>query len=314
MAKSEKSELTQLEGVGPATIEKLATVGIDNILGVAVAHPATLVEVCGMTEPTARKIIKAAREKMGFGFVDGITQEESLKISRISTNSKKFDAILDGGIKSGGITEVYGQFGSGKTQLGHQLTVNVLLDNPKGVVVYIDTENTFSAARIRQMSRAKKADEEDILKRVYVAKAYNSDHQIFLSEQIESLFKQEKQVVLIVVDSVMAHFRAEYVGRGTLADRQQKLNKHLHTLQKIADIHNIPVFVTNQVTTNVGVMFGNPEQAIGGNILSHTAREIIYLRKGKAGSRVAKLVDSNYLQDAEVSYIVTEDGIQDLEE
>lgn len=314
MTKDQKSELSQLEGVGNVTIEKLSSIGIDTILGVAVSHPSTLVDICGMTEPTARKIIKSAREMMGLGFVDGITNEEQLKVKKISTGSKAFDKILDGGVKSGAITEVYGQFGSGKTQLGHQLTVNVLKDNPDGVVVYIDTENTFSAIRIRQMSKAKKMNEDETLKKILIAKAYNSDHQIFLGEQIESLFKQNKDVVLIIVDSLMAHFRAEYVGRGTLADRQQKLNKHLHTLQKIADIHNIPVFVTNQVTTNVGLMFGNPEQPIGGNILSHTAREIIYLRKGKAGSRVAKLVDSNYLQDADASYMITEDGIQDVEE
>ena len=130
---------------------------------------------------------------------------------------------------------------------------------------------------------------------------------------MDSLFKRGDKVVLLIVDSLTAHFRAEYTGRGTLADRQQKLNKHMRTLSKLADIYDIPVLVTNQVSTNPGVFYGNPNQAIGGNIVGHNSRERIFLRKGAKGTRVAKLVDSPYLPDAEATYIVTEKGLEDID-
>ena len=313
MVKADYSELTKLPSVGETTAQKLGESGYDTILSIAVAHPSNLVDASGVSEAVARKIIKAARDEMGFGFINGVETEQNIKVKKISTGSKAFDAILDGGVKSGGITEVFGEYGSGKTQVAHQLSVNVLSENPENTVVYIDTEGTFTPVRIRQMAKAKGLDEEDILKRIFIAKANNSDHQMFLAEQLDTLFKQGKKVELIIVDSLTAHFRAEYTGRGTLADRQQKLNKHMRVLQKVADLRNIPVFVTNQVSSNPGVFYGNPTQAIGGNIVGHNSRERIYLRRGAKGTRVAKLIDSPYLQDAEASYMVVEGGLADVE-
>jgi DNA repair protein RadA len=317
IVKEEQPELTltNLPGVGPATVEKLESAGLGTVLSVAVAHPSTLIDVAGMSEATARKVIKAARDMMGIGFTDGLNLEEtqSKKGFMISLGVKTFDDILAGGIKSGGITEVYGEWGSGKTQITHQLCVNVLKQFPDGVVVYIDTEGTFTPLRIRQMAKAKGLNEDETLKKIMVAKAFNSDHQVFLAESVEGLFKQNKNVVLVIVDSLTAHFRAEFTGRGTLADRQQKINKHMRTLSKLADIRDIPVFVTNQVSASPAVFYGNPNQAIGGNIVGHNSRERIFVRKGAKGTRVAKLVDSPFLADAEASYVVTENGLEDIE-
>jgi DNA repair protein RadA len=307
-------ELTDLPGVGETTAQKLIEGGYDTVLSIAVARPSVLVELVGMSEATARKVIKAARDAMNIGFVDALQTEENQvgKGFIISTSSKAIDAILAGGVKSGGITEVYGEYGSSKTQIAHQLSVNVLRDFPDGKVVYIDTEGTFTPLRIRQMAKAQKLDIDDTLKRIMVAKAYNSDHQMFLAEQIDALIKKGEKVKLIIVDSLTAHFRAEYIGRGELADRQQKINKHMRTLQKIADLNDIPVFVTNQVSANPGVFYGNPTQAIGGNIVGHNSRERIFLRRGPKGTRVAKLVDSPFLPDAEAGFTVTEGGIVDI--
>ncbi|KAF5416866.1 MAG: DNA repair and recombination protein RadA [Candidatus Methanogaster sp.] len=220
---------------------------------------------------------------------------------------------------------LYGEFGSGKTQIAHQLAVNVQLPvgmgGLYGSVIIIDTENTFRPDRIKSMveGAAKRYDTEydpeEFLKNIHVARAYNSNHQILLmdtaSELADSLRDTDKPVRLLIVDSLTAHFRAEYVGRGTLADRQQKLNKHLHALMRFGDLNNAMVFVTNQVMSKPDAFFGDPTKPIGGHILGHTSTFRLYLRKSKGDKRVAKLVDSPNLPDGEALYTVTPTGLFD---
>ena len=147
-----------------------------------------------------------------------------------------------------------------------------------------------------------------------VARAFNSDHQMLLAEKTESLItEQKKNVKLVVIDSLTAHFRAEFVGRGTLAERQQKLNRHMHTLSKLAGSHNLCVYVTNQVMAKPDQFFGDPTQAIGGHVVAHASTFRIYLRKGKKGTRVAKLIDAPNLADGECVFEVIEEGLRDTE-
>jgi DNA repair protein RadA len=195
--------------------------------------------------------------------------------------------------------------------------VNVQLPTDKGgaegVCVYIDTENTFRPERIIDMSKGAGLNPEQALKNIKVARAFNSDHQMLLAEKVEDLIKDQKlNVKLVVVDSLTAHFRSEFVGRGTLADRQQKLNKHMHVLAKLAFNHNLSVYVTNQVMAKPDQFFGDPTEAIGGNIVGHNSQTRIYIRKGKKGTRVAKLVDSPYLPDGEAGFVITNQGIEDI--
>ena len=180
----------------------------------------------------------------------------------------------------------------------------------KGGCLYIDTEHTFRPERIIEMVRAKEMDEKKTLSNIFIGKAYNSDHQIMLVEEAKELIK-EKNIKLIIVDSLMSHFRSDYVGRGTLANRQQKLNQHLHTLSKLADTFNLVVYITNQVMSKPDMMFGDPTQAVGGHVLHHAATFRIYLRKSKGETRVAKLVDSPNLPDGEILYKITNDGVED---
>ena len=181
-----------------------------------------------------------------------------------------------------------------------------------GKVIYIDTENTFRPERIIQMAKGKGLDPEEVLKNIKVARAYNSDHQMLLAEKAEDLLKnKEENYRLLVVDSLTTHFRAEFIGRGTLSERQQKLNKHMHTLLKIADMYNVAVIVTNQVMAKPNVMFGDPTQAIGGHVVGHASTFRIYLRKGKGGSRVAKVVDSPNLPENEAMFFITTEGLND---
>ena len=306
--------LTDVPGIGAATAEKLSQSGYNNLMSLAVATPAELVEAAGVSEATARKIINFSRDKLEMGFESG---DEVLKkrarVEKIPTGSSAFDKLLGGGFETGAISEAFGEFGSGKTQLAHVLAVNVQKMDPDNVVVYIDTENTFRPERIVELAKGAKLNPETVLKHIKVARAYNSDHQMLLAEKIEELVKKQKlKVKLIIVDSLTAHFRAEFIGRGTLADRQQKLNKHMHTLMKLADSFNACVFVTNQVMSRPDVFFGDPTKAIGGHIVAHASTFRIYLRKGRKGTRVAKLIDSPNLPEGEAPFKVTTNGIVDV--
>lgn len=314
--KAKEPILADLPGIGPATAEKLTAMGFGTVMAIAVATPGEIVEATGISETAARKIISAARANLEMGFESGDQiMKKREKVIKVSTGHKGFDAMMAGGFETGAITEVYAEFGAGKTQLGHILAVNTLaLEGEQDpVVFYVDTENTFRPERIKQFAEAKGMDVDKVLKSIKVGRAYNSDHQMLLIDKIEEMItEQHLNVKLIVVDSLTAHFRAEFVGRGTLAERQQKINKHMHALLKIADTHNICVYVTNQVMAKPDQFFGDPTQAIGGHIVGHASTFRIYLRKGKKGSRVAKLVDSPNLPEAEVAFYVTEKGLEDV--
>jgi len=309
--KTKDMSVTSLPGVGPSTAEKLGLAGFDNLLAIAVATPGEIVEASGVSEQIARKIIQAARASMDMGFMSGDeVMQKRQEIKKISTYCETFDGLLEGGFESRAITECFGQYGSGKTQVGHLLAVNVQRNDPTAVAVYIDTESTFRPERIVQFAKGAGLDPEQTLKNIKVARAYNSDHQMLLAEKIEELIKNGLNVKLVVVDSLTAHFRAEFVGRGTLADRQQKLNKHMHILAKLADMYNLVVYVTNQVMAKPDTFFGDPTEAIGGNIVGHNSTFRIYLRKGKKGSRVAKLVDAPNMPDRECAFFVKEEGLE----
>jgi len=315
--KMEKVEKTiyDLPGVGAATAEKLLAVGYSDLMSIAVASPSELIEATGMGDAVAKKLIAIARSSLEMGFESGedlLRRRE--KVIRIKSGSKAFDSLLGGGFETGAIVECFGEFGSGKTQLGHALAVNCQTVDKDAVAVYIDTENTFRPERIIQIAKGAGLDEEQVLKNIKVARAYNSDHQMLLAEKIEDLIKKQGlNVKVVVIDSLTAHFRAEFIGRGTLADRQQKLNKHMHVLLKLADMHNLSVYVTNQVMAKPDMFFGDPTQAIGGHIVAHASTFRVYLRKGKKGTRVAKLIDAPNMPEGEAGFYVDESGIKDTE-
>lgn len=210
--------------------------------------------------------------------------------------------------------EFYGEFGSCKTQVCFQLAVNATLPIERGGldsdVIMIDTENTFRPERIIQMCNYLGVDPDETLKRIHVARAFNSQHQVLLVDKALEL-AQTMTVRLMIVDSLTSHFRAEYLGRGALAERQQILNRHMHDLLNFATLNNAVIAVTNQVAAKPDAFFGDPTRPIGGHIVGHTATFRLYLRKGKAGKRIARLIDSPNLPEGEAVFSVTEDGIKD---
>jgi DNA repair protein RadA len=308
-------DVENLPGVGEKTAEKLKESGYDSLMSIATASIGDLIGAAGLGEETAAKIINAARNKLKMGFepASEVLKKRSM-IGKITTGSKALDSLLGGGVETQAITEMHGAFGSGKSQLAHQLAVTVQLPRDKGGLegraVFIDTEQTFRPERIQQMAEALGLDPKKILENVFVARAYNSDHQILLAEKAEEVIKKEN-VKVVIVDSLTSSFRSDYTGRGTLANRQQKLNRHLHHLQKLADIYNLAVYVTNQVMARPDILFGDPTVPIGGHILGHQATFRVYLRKSKAEKRIAKLIDSPSLPEGEAVFRVIVDGIRD---
>jgi DNA repair protein RadA len=335
--------LEELPGVGPATADKLRDAGYTSFQGIAVAASGELSNQADVGESTASDIVQAAREQADIGGFESGAQvlERRNEIGKLSWQIDEVDDMLGGGVETQSITEVYGEFGAGKSQVTHQLSVNVQLPKEhgglRGSVIFIDSEDTFRPERIDDMVRGlddeliqatmddrgieggpddeEAMDElmEDVLEKIHVAKAFNSNHQMLLAEKAQELAEEHEDtewpVRLLNVDSLTAHFRAEYVGRGELAERQQKLNKHLHDLDRVGNLYNCAVLVTNQVASNPDSFFGDPTQPIGGNILGHKSTFRMYLRKSKNDKRIVRLVDAPNLADGESVMRVTNDGL-----
>ena len=318
MAKKKITDISDLPGVGEKIGEKLKKAGYIDLMSLAAASPKELGETANVGEMTATKIINTAREELDIGFETGTdVYERRQQIKKISTGSKNLDTLLGGGIETQSVTEFHGAFGSGKTQVGFQIAVNVQKPVDEGgldgTCIIIDAENTFRPERVRQVAEAAGMDPEKVLKNIFVARAYNSDHQMVLTDQVGSMIK-EKNVKLVIVDSVTSNFRADFSGRGELASRQQKLNRHLHSLQRLADVYNVAVYITNQVMANPAILFGDPTRPIGGHILGHFSTHRLYVRKSKGNTRIARIIDSPNLPEGEAVYVITPEGIRDPEE
>ena len=224
----------KLPGVGEATLNKLIKAGFSSLESIAFTPPKIIQEESGLGEKTTEKLIKSSMEILNIGFKSAEDVWEHRKnIARITTGSQELDDSLGGGVETGSVIEFFGEFRTGKTQIMHQLCVNVQLPKENGGLegnaLYIDTEGTFRPERIIQMAEGLDMDHKKVLKNIIFGRAYNSDHQILLIKEAANIIK-ERNIKLIVVDSLIGHFRSEYIGRGTLATRQQTINSHLHDL------------------------------------------------------------------------------------
>ncbi len=287
---NEEPKLTDLPGIGPAVSTKLENAGVYDLMGLAVMTPADISDAAGVSVAVARKAIAEARKMLDLGFVEGTAYAKKREsVHNITTGSENFDSLLGGkGVESRAITECFGSYGSGKTQVGLTLAVNVQLPEEKGgangKAVFIDTEGTFRPARVKQIAEGIGANPEKVLKNIFVARAFNSDHQVLLLDKISEMIRGGEPIKLLIVDSLTAHFRAEFSGRGQLADRQQRLNRYIHQLMKLAETHNLAIYVTNQVMANPAQLFGDPTTAIGGHIVGHaclTGDSLIQLSDGR---------------------------------
>jgi DNA repair protein RadA len=310
--------IEEIPGVTPSIAEKLRELGFNTVESLAMATIREL-EQAGISDKKAFEIINAARSSITLSFIraDELLERRQ-EVLRLTTGSKKLDELLGGGLETQTITEFYGEYGSGKSQIAHQACVNVQLPPEKGGLeggaLYIDTENTFRPERIVQMAKFKGLDPQKVVRNIIWAEAYTSDHQMFLLENADKVIK-ENNIRLIVIDSLTAHFRSEYIGRENLALRQQKLNQHMHKLIRLARAFNAVALVTNQVMSSPEVFFSETVRPIGGHIVAHTSHTRIFLRKSAKGPiRIARLVSSPYLPEGECLFKITENGIEDVSE
>ncbi len=306
-------EISDLPGIGPTTSEKLKELGYDSIEKIATAVPHELSDLVNMSVDSAKKAIDAAKQATTLEYDTGSAIYDKRKVlGKISTGAKDFDELLGGGVETNAITEAYGKFAAGKTQIGFQLAVNVQLPASKGGldgnVLFIDTEGTFRPERIESLAKKAGLDPQKTLDNIFVVRAHTSDQQVLAAERADKLIR-EKNIKLVIVDSMMSLFRAEYLGRGSLGERQQKLNQHIHRLQQLADTHGIAIYITNQVMDNPAILFGDPTTPVGGNIIAHAATTRLYMRKSKEEKRIVKLVDSPNMPEGEAVIKITTDGI-----
>lgn len=306
-------ELEDLPGLGPSGAQKLSEAGFKTVQSIATASSRELIDT-GIGEVLAKRIIEAARKILEIRFVRG---DELAKLhaerKKITTGCSSLDSLLEGGIGTESITEFYGEFGSGKSQICQQLAVTVQLPEEKGGLdggcLYLDTEQVFKTERVTQIAIHLGLDPAEVLKNIVYASAFTSEHQTVLLESCDEVVK-EYGVRLIIVDSLIGHFRSEYPGREVLAPRQQALNKHLHKLKRLCTGFKAAAVVTNQVMSTPD-SFGGPQfpRAVGGHVLGHAAHTRTFIRKGRNNLRIAKIVASPFLPEGEAPFRITENGI-----
>lgn len=316
-------DIQDIEGIGPTTAKKLKEAGILSVMDLAVASSDELsVDMNSSKETAASYIIAAQRLLRESHLLDKefITADAALQkrkaMLRCSTGSNALDDLLLGGIETQAVTEFYGEFGSGKSQICHTLCAIARQPVENGGlnsgVIYIDTEGTFRPERVEQIARARGLDASEILKSIAVCKVYNSSHLELIVKDL-GRYIDDFKAKIVVIDSIISLHRAEFAGRGTLADRQQRLNGMLHKLIRLAEIYNISVIITNQVQSSPDTFFGDPTKAAGGNVIGHASTYRIYLRKS-GENRIAKMMDSPYHPYSDTRFTITEKGTDDLEE
>jgi DNA repair protein RadA len=312
-SKEKYEVLEDLPGIGPATVSKLKEIGFRTVESLGTATLRELVSA-GIGEEVAERVIAAARQATAIAFVRGDELVELRKnVRKLTTGCSSLDTLLGGGVETQSLTEFYGEFGSGKSQLCHQLCVTVQLGESQGglngSVLFIDTESTFRPERVQQIAPRFGVKPEEVLKGIVYAEAYTSNHQIVLLENADLVIK-ENNIKLIIVDSVTSHFRSEYIGREMLANRQQQLNKHLHKLIRLGRAFNTSLVITNQVMASPDAFFSKAVSPVGGHILGHMSHNRIFFRKGRNNMRIAKLTASPSLPEGEAPMRITERGIE----
>jgi DNA repair protein RadA len=315
-------DIQDIEGIGPTTAKKLKEAGIVSVMDLAVTSAEELAVDINASKESAATFVIAAQKLLRDSKVlekEFITADAALEkrrsMLRCSTGSSALDDLLLGGIETQAVTEFYGEFGSGKSQVCHTLCAMarqpVELGGLDGNTIYIDTEGTFRPERIQEIARSRGHEQEQVLKSIAVCKVYNSSHLELIIKNLGK-YVDDFKAKLVVIDSIISLHRAEFAGRGTLADRQQRLNSMLHKVIRLAEIYNIAIVITNQVQSSPDTFFGDPTKAAGGNVLGHASTYRIYLRKS-GENRIAKMIDSPYHPYSDARFTVNERGTDDIE-
>ncbi|XP_029636495.1 DNA repair protein RAD51 homolog 1 [Octopus sinensis] len=315
--------LSKLEGQGISAndCKKLEEAGFYTVESVAFAPKKSFLNIKGISEAKADKILTEATKLVPMGFTTATEfHQKRSEIIQVTTGSKELDKLLQGGIETGSITEIFGEFRTGKTQLCHTLAVTcqlpVDMGGGEGKALYVDTEGTFRPERLLAVADRYGLSGSDVLDNVAYARAYNSDHQTQLLVQAAAMMT-ESRYALLIVDSATALYRTDYSGRGELSARQMHLARFLRTLLRLADEFGVAVVITNQVVAQVdgaSMFTSDPKKPIGGNIIAHASTTRLYLRKGRGETRICKIYDSPCLPEAEAMFAINADGIGDAKD
>ncbi|KAI9142668.1 putative DNA repair protein RAD51 [Paraphysoderma sedebokerense] len=306
-------------GIGASDVKKLAEAGFHTVEAIAYTPKKSIIAIKGISEAKADKILLEASKLVPMGFTTATEfHQRRSELIHITTGSKELDKLLGGGFETGSITEIFGEFRTGKTQLCHTIAVTcqlpIEMGGGEGKCLYIDTEGTFRPERLLAVAERYGLNGEEVLDNVAYARAYNSDHQTSLLLQASAMMSESRYCVLIV-DSATALYRTDYGGRGELSARQMHLARFLRTLLRLADEFGCAVIITNQVVAQVdggASMFNaDPKKPIGGNIVAHASTTRLYLRKGRGETRICKIYDSPCLPEAEAMFAINADGIGD---
>ena len=316
---SEQILITDLKEVEATTVSKLEEAGFTNIESIAITPMQELVEKTCISNETAVKLLQKVRDILGLEYITALEfYKKKQNDKRLTTGTNNLDMLLGGGIEMRAITEFIGEYGTGKSQICMQLCVTAQKPSERGgfggKVLFIDTEGTFSPQRVHDIAEARGLEPRKILENIIYVRCYNSDHQIFIVNKAAKVVKEEK-IKLIIVDSIIGHFRGEYVGKEMLVKRQQLLNQHIHRLLRLAELYNCSVVITNQIQTNPsGFVFGDPNRPAGGNVVAHASTHRLYIRKGKANTRVIHVIDSPYLPEEKTRFVITASGVEDIKD
>ncbi|BDA48492.1 Meiotic recombination protein DMC1 homolog A [Coccomyxa sp. Obi] len=282
-----------------------------------------LADIKGLSDAKVEKLLEAARKlcpNHGWLSAKTVEQQRSKEIVKISLGAQAINELLGGGLESKCITEIYGEFRTGKTQICHTLCVTTQLPPEQGggagKVAYIDTEGTFRAEKIRAIAARFDLDADAVLDNIIHARAYTHEAQIELLVPLAAKMSEEP-FRLIIMDSITANLRVDFTGRGELAERQQKLGYIMSRLRKLSEEFNVAVLITNQVVSDPsgGAMFvADPKKPVGGHVLAHASTIRISLRKGKAEQRLMKVVDAPNLPEAEASFQLSTEGVIDYKD
>ncbi|KAF3929349.1 hypothetical protein AA313_de0210287 [Arthrobotrys entomopaga] len=311
--------LQQLEGNGITNrdIKAIVEAGYNTVEAVAYTSKRQLLTIKGISEAKADKLIAEAAKHVPMGFTTATDiHEQRSRLISITTGSKQLDTLLAGGIETGSITEIFGEFRTGKSQLCHTLAVTCQLPldmgGGEGKCLYIDTEGTFRPVRLLAVAQRYGLNGEEVLDNVAYARAYNSDHQLQLLNMAAQMMT-ETRFSLLIVDSATSLYRTDFSGRGDLSARQMHLARFMRQLQRLADEFGIAVVITNQVVAQVdGAVFNpDPKKPIGGNIIAHASTTRLSLKKGRGETRICKIYDSPCLPESECLFAINEDGIGD---
>jgi len=310
-------DLEELPGVGKVTAQKLRSAGIFSIKQLALYTADELADIVDMDPIRLANILRHARRMVGFKVYSGKSYRNMREsLPRVTTGVKSIDELLGGGLEPRVIYEFAGEFGAGKTQICHQLAVTVQLPKDKGgvsgKVFYLDSEGTFSPERIESIAKRFNMDPELALENILNIEAINVDHQIecLRTEVIEAI--EESGVKLVIVDSLISHFRAEYTGRDQLALRQQRLNYFIDWLLRIARVYDIYVVVTNQVLEIPVAWKAGQKIPAGGNIVAHGMTHRLMIEVKDKTKRRIRVIDSPKLPfGAEAYFEIYEGGIKD---